>query len=37
LTEYFLERYVYAPLGRQAPELRLSFIEAVRKDLSLEE
>nr|WP_319389470.1 DNA repair protein RecO [uncultured Cohaesibacter sp.] len=37
LTAYFLERYVYLPLGRPAPELRHSFIEAVRKDLSLDE
>nr|WP_321449825.1 DNA repair protein RecO [uncultured Cohaesibacter sp.] len=37
LTSFFLERHVYRPLERNAPDLRKSFIAAVRKDLTLED
>ena len=37
LSGYFLDRHVYQPNGRSAPGLRQSFIEAVRRDLALDE
>nr|WP_321457482.1 DNA repair protein RecO [uncultured Cohaesibacter sp.] len=37
LTSFFLDRHVYQPLGRHAPELRRNFIEAVRKDLVMDD
>nr|WP_321463777.1 DNA repair protein RecO [uncultured Cohaesibacter sp.] len=37
LTSHFLERHVYRPLERHEPDLRKNFIEAVRKDLSLDD
>ena len=37
LTGFFLDKHVYHPFGKIAPDIRKSFIEAVRKDLSLDE
>ena len=37
LSSHFLERHVYGPMERKAPDLRKNFIDAVRKDLSLDD
>ena len=36
LTAFFLERHVYHPNGTQPPHIRQNFIEALRRDLSLD-
>lgn len=37
LSGFFLDKHVYHPSGKTRPDIRQSFIEAIRKDLSLEE
>ncbi|WP_316859631.1 DNA repair protein RecO [uncultured Cohaesibacter sp.] len=37
LSAHFLDRHIYQPMGMAPPDLRKSFIEAVRRDLTLDE
>lgn len=37
LSGFFLDKYVYHPSGKTKPDIRTSFLEAVRRDLVLEE
>ena len=37
LTGFFLDKHIYGPAEKSAPGLRDSFIEAVRRDLTLED
>ena len=37
ISGFFLDRHFYQPTGRSAPDLRESFINAVRRDLTLDD
>ena len=37
LSGFFLDRHLYQPTGLKPPDLRSSFIEAVKRDLSLDD
>lgn len=37
LSGYFLDRHIYQPAGLKAPDMRSSFLEAVKRDLTLDD